>query len=115
MFIILNRMEKDKMVSTKEALESKYVNAELVKTSQSKKLVILGEGSYEDVTYEGETSRRLTLPVQIDGKDKIWRPNKDSVVNLNTFGDNTAQWVGKVVIVSVIRARGKEMVIGRPE
>ena len=103
------------MVSTKEALESKYINAELVKASPTKKLVPLSEGNYEEVTYEGETTRRLTIPVSIDGKEKIWRPNKDSVINCSVLGEDSKTWVGKTILLSTIRARGKEMVIGRPE
>ena len=104
------------MVDTTAALESPYITAELVKKSTSKKLVVLGEGNYEEVTFDGETSNRLTLPVEIDGKKKVWRPNKDSITNMNEkFGTNTASWVGKVAKLQTTRIQGKDMVIAIPE
>ena len=100
------------MVSTTEALESKYVTAELVKNSPTKKLVVIAEGNYEDVTYDNETTRRLTIPVQIDEKDKVWRPNKDSVSNMrDAYGKDTSSWVGKTAKLNVIKMQGKDSVI----
>ena len=106
------RTEVRKMVGTDLALETKYITADLVKKSPTKRLVCLGDGQYEDVTYNEETTKRLTIPVQIDGKDKIWRPNKDSVINMrNEFGTDSIDWIGKPVALKVITIQGKESVI----
>jgi len=100
------------MVGTDEALESKYVTAELVKNSISKKLVVISDGGYEEVTYENEVSRRLTLPVQIDQKDRIWRPNRDSIANMRSaYGADTKSWIGKATKLQVVRVQGKDSVI----
>jgi hypothetical protein len=104
------------MVSTDEALESKYITADLVKASPTKKLVVVGQGSYEQATFDGETSRRLTIPVQIDSKDKLWRPNKDSVTNLRAaYGSDTASWVGKTAKLQTIRIQGKDSILATAE
>ncbi len=104
------------MVSTDEALESKYVTADLVKNSESKKLVTTDEGKYEDVTYNNETSTRLTIPVEVDGKAKIWRPNRDSVKNMSeAHGKDTKEWVGKPTSLRIMTIQGKDLVIATGE
>ncbi len=97
------------MTDTKEALESQYVNAELISNSESKKLVVVDEGSYEETQF----GKRLTLNVDVDGKRKIWRPNKDSVANLNEGygGTDTKTWVGKTVNLQIVRILGKDAVL----
>ena len=104
--------EQRKMVGTDEALESKYVTAELIRNSPTKKLVVMEEGSYEEVTYENETSKRLTIPVQVDAKERIWRPNRDSIANMRgAYGNDTKSWVGKATKLQVVKVQGKDSVI----
>jgi len=102
------------MVDSREAMESEYLTADLVKNSPSKMMVIVGEGNYKEMTYDNEIKRKLTIPVEIDSKRKTWLPNKDSVHNLQTFGPNTADWVNKMVKLEVMRVMGKDSVIARP-
>jgi len=103
------------MVDTTEAMESQYLTAELVKESPSKRAHIIDEGAYEEVVFDGVSSRRLTMKVEIDGKSKLWRPNKDSISNLrNAYGKDTAQWVGKDILLQVIRIQGKNSVLAMP-
>lgn len=104
-----------KMVDTSEAMESKYLTADVVKNSLTKKCVVIDGGSYEDATFEGETSRRLTISVEIDGKKKQWRPNRDTVANLQPYGRDSNQWVGKTVRLQTIRVQGKDSIIGTVE
>ena len=100
------------MVGTDEALESRYLTAELVKNSPTKRLVVIAEGGYEEVTYDNETTRRLTLPVEIDGKEKLWRPNRDSISNMKeVFGADTRSWVRCTAKLQIIKMQGKESVI----
>ena len=103
------------MVDTTEAMESQYITADLVKASPTKQLVVTGEGEYENATFNNETSKRLTIPVEIDGKAKIWRPNKDSVKNFNAeFGKESKNWVGKVARLQVVTVQGKETALAIP-
>ena len=102
------------MVDATEALESKYLTAEFVKKS-NKVLVVIGEGNYEEVTYENETTRRLTIPVEVDQKQKIWRPNRDSVSNLTmSYGKETKGWIGQKAKLQVMRIQGKDSIIAQP-
>lgn len=92
--------------------EGDYISAELVKSSKSKKAVIVGDGTREQVTFQGKTSEKLSLPVEIDGKVKTYRPNKDSVKNIiGVLGPETKAWLGKTLTFVIISAMGKDSVI----
>lgn len=98
------------MVDSRKALESEYVTVDAVKNSKTKKLVIVHSGAYESTDW-GE---RLTLRVNIDNKIKLWRPNRDSIKNMQEYGNMTEDWVNTVVDLSIVTMKGKEMVIGVP-
>lgn len=99
------------MVDATEAMESQYLNAEIVERSPTKIVIPIGEGKYENTDF----GNRLTVPVQIDGKTKVWRPNKDSVKNIvrDTGSKDTAVWVGKKIEVSVTSMQGKDTVLAK--
>lgn len=99
------------MVDISEALESEYLSVDYVKNSPTKKLIIVDPGSYQDTDY----GRRLTLKVNIDGKIKIWRPNRDTIEALSSFGKDTINWLSKLIKLTVEKRQGRELVIGRPE
>jgi hypothetical protein len=103
-----------KMVDSREALESEFVSVDLVKQSMTKKMVIVDPGRYEDAEYQGEKQKRLTLGVNIDGKLKRWRPNRESVENMQVIGADTMSWIGKLVDLVVEKRAGRETVIARP-
>lgn len=89
--------------------ETDYITAELVKQAKIKKAVIIGEVKAEATDY-GE---KLTCPVEIDGKRKTYRPNKDTIKNLiSALGSDTKAWLGKTLILNVISVMGKESVLG---
>lgn len=89
--------------------ESDYVTAELVKASSTKKVVVVGDAKTEETDY----GVKLTVPVELDGKPKKYRPNKDTVKNLiSVFGKDTKSWIGKTIDMQVITVMGKESVIG---
>lgn len=91
--------------------EGEYINADIVRHSPTKLIKILGAGKSENTEY----GLKLTLPVKIDDKPKIWRPNRDSVRNIiNVFGKDTESWIGKQVDLSVITIMGKDSVVGVP-
>lgn len=93
-------------------MESKYINADLVRDSPTKRLVIIGEGEF----VEGDYGAKLELPVQIDGKDKIWSPNKDSSKNLAAECDSrdSKDWVGSIVKLQIVKVQGKDSIVGVP-
>ena len=112
--MILNRMEKT-MVDATQAMESSYMTAELVKQLKDKTAQIVSEGKYEETNYDGKKSQRLTLTINIDEREKIWRPNRDSVKNLaEAYGRDTKLWYQKVVLLSVISIMGKDSIIATP-
>ena len=99
------------MVDATQATESRYLTAELVRQSPSKKLVILGPGKYEETNF----GMRLTLPVSLDKKEKFWRVNTDSAKNLSSaWSSETLEWVGKVCRLRVMSIQGKDSVIAEP-
>jgi len=89
--------------------ESDYLTAELVKQSDTKIAQIMEDATLDETDY----GTKLTLKVEIDGKPKIYRPNKDSIKNLiSTYGSDSAKWVGKQIKYHVISMNGKEIAIG---
>lgn len=103
------------MVDVSRAMESKYITAELIKESPTKKCVIIDGGEYVESTYDGKTFERFQLNVEIDGKKKIWNVNKDSVKNISAeYGKNSTMWIGKVIQLSTASIKGKDTVIGMP-
>ena len=99
------------MVDITEAMEGEYVGVEMVRASPTKKMCVLDPGNYEEVEYAGEKARRLTLGVNIDGKLKRYRPNKESLENLKVWGKDTISWVGKVIDTRIEKRSGREAII----
>lgn len=98
-----------------EAMESDYINADFVRESPSKKCVILDEGKFSEGEWQGKKFTRFELTVEIDGKKKIWKPNKDTVKNIaSVHGKDSKAWVGQVVILRILKTNGKDVVTGLP-
>lgn len=98
------------MVDSTEATQSEFVSVDLVSQSPTKRCVVVDPGSYEESDY----GRRLTIKVNIDGTVKRWRPNKESVINMQALGKDTMDWVGKMVNFEIGLRSGKQAVIGKP-
>lgn len=100
------------MVDCTKALGN-WLNVDMVKSSNVRKMVIIGEGLYKELTY-GNTSEykeALVLPVEYDKNVLEWKPNQMSVRNLSrVWGKDTKAWVGKVVTLRVTTIRGKESI-----
>ena len=98
------------MVDTKQFCESEFLSAEFVENSKSKKCVIITEpiGKYSDY------GLKLTCIVEIDGKQKIWKMNKRTVVNLQVLGSDSIKWVGKIINLETCLINGKNAIIGLP-
>lgn len=99
------------MVDVTQAMEGKYINADIVRESPTRRCVIIDEGRYE----EGDYGAKLHLTVEIDGKQKTWSPNKDSVKNIaEEYGRDSRKWVGKIIKLSIGKVNGKDTVNGMP-
>ena len=99
------------MVDASEACESQYITVDLVRESNSKEITICDPGDYEDTDF----GRKLTFKVSIDGKEKIWRPNRDTCANLKgAWGGDTADWSTKQVRVQLVKVQGRDSIIGTP-
>ena len=90
--------------------ESAFVTPELVKNSASKILVVVDEAKGK----ESDFGEQLCCTVQIDGKTKTWRMNRESVKNMQALGSDSKFWIGKKVQLLVMSPRGKEQVFGTP-
>ena len=100
------------MVDASESCESQYVTVDLVRESKSKLLEIKDAGEYQETDY----GRKLTFMVEIEGKKKIWRPNRDTCCNLKSkFGAETSKWNGAEINLQIIKVQGKDSVIGLPK
>lgn len=99
------------MVDSTEATQSEFVTVDLVESSPTKKCVVVDPGSYEESNY----GKRLTVKVNIDGQIKRWRPNKETVINMQTLGIDTTTWMSKLVNLNVEIRQGKKAVIGKPD
>ena len=99
------------MVDVSESMETKYLTADVVMSSPTKIGILLDEGKYEETDF----GRKLTMNIQIDGKTKIWRPNRDSTKNLSRdFGStDSAAWIGKKIALEVVSLGGKDSVIAK--
>lgn len=103
------------MVDATKAMESSYVNVDLVRDSPTRKCVILDPGEYVDAEYQGKHYAKLQLNVEIDKKIKIWCPNKDSAKNIaQEYGHDTENWTGRIIKLSIGKVLGKDTVIGIP-
>jgi hypothetical protein len=103
------------MVDVTQAMESSYLNPDIVRGSDTKKCVILDEGEYISGEYQGKKYVKFELLVEIDGKQKKWSPNKDSVKNISEeLGKDSKNWVGKIIKLQVGKSNGKDTVNGIP-
>lgn len=103
------------MVDATKAMESSYINADLVRESPTKRAVIIDGGGYVMGEYQGKTYEKLELTVEIDKKMKKYAPNRDSVKNISSaYGADTEAWVGNVVKLQLAKLNGKDSIIAIP-
>lgn len=99
------------MVDATEAMESSFLTPDIVERSKKRKLVIISEGEYMNDKY----GRKLTIKVNIDAKEKVWRPNKESVEKMSeAWGIETEDWIGKSAKLDVVLRNDKKTIIARP-
>ena len=101
-------------METKDIMEGDYLNVKLVNESPSKRCLIIGAGSKVDKEFEGRKSKRVELPVEIDGKEKTWSMNRTTLENMSVLGTDTIKWLGTFVSLKVETIKGKDCVVGTP-
>lgn len=97
-----------------ELVQSKWLTAQNVKESPTKTVVILSQGTQEEVvSTKGEKYKALVLQVQLDTVMKDWRVNRTSLRKLvEKLGSKTELWVGQRVLLSTMLMQGgKEGVV----
>lgn len=103
------------MVDATQAMESSFVDVDLIRSSPSKRAVIVSEGEYKQAEYNGEKYMKLEIDVEVDAKRKKYAPNKDSVRNISgAYGVNTKNWIGQIVMLSITKVRGRDCLIALP-
>jgi hypothetical protein len=112
---IKEQLEGEKMVDATQAMESSFVDVDLIRASTTKRLVVVTEGEYTEGEYQGRKYAKLELDVEIDGKKKKYAPNRDSVKNISqAYTPDTKRWVGKVLLMSITKINGKDCLIALP-
>lgn len=97
-----------------ELVQSKWLTAQNVIDSPTKTVVILSQGTQEEViSTKGEKYKALVVQVQLDGLMKDWRLNRASLKKLvEKLGSKTEVWVGqRVVLKTMLMQGGKEGVV----
>lgn len=99
------------MVNVTQAMESSYIDVDLIRNSPTKKAVILNEGDYVSGEYNGKKYIKFEILVEIDKKQKTWAPNKDSVKNIAAeYGEDSKNWIGKFIKLQLMKVNGKDQI-----
>ena len=100
------------MPNIKDLLESEYISVDFVQNSPTKKAVIINGGTKEMDDYK---HMKLTMLVDIDGKQRKYRPNRISLDRLSkAWGFNSDSWAGNQISFSIGLINGKDVVIADP-
>lgn len=99
-----------------DEVESKYLASQDIKTSQTKTIVLLNEGTKTEAKdSKGQTYISTEFNVQLDGqKIKVWRPSKHAkkILVKKFASSDTKLWVGKpIVCTTMLMQGGKEGVV----
>jgi len=85
---------------------------DVVKNSPTKRAVIISGGAM--VTMK-DNQQKFNILVEIDGKQRNWKPNRPTLRNLaEKFGNESSRWIGKSVAFQIGIINGKEATIGQP-
>ena len=62
-----------------------------------------------------ENKQRFQCLVEMDGKNKAYRPNKTTIKKMQEkFGYDSNTWIGKILSLEVGQVEGKTAIIGTP-
>ena len=83
------------MVNAKEFFSGNYLKAEDCKGGEI--VEITDDSTIEEIqSPEGKVKAVLNVPISMEGKDKIFTPNKSNGnVMVEAFGEDTAKWKGQ--------------------
>lgn len=91
-------------------MKPNYVTIDLVKSSPTKKGVILNSGEVKDV----EGKKRVIILVSIDEQTTDWTLNRPTIKNFSeAWGIESKKWVEKVFSINIETVNGKEYIIGK--
>jgi len=101
-------------MDTKGLEGSDSISIGLVKDSPTKKLVILSAGTM--VLDTKENKQKFQCLVEMDGRSKMYRPNKTTIKKLQEkYGFDSNAWVGKALSLEQGQVNGKDAIIGTPQ
>ena len=88
-----------------------FISQKMIRDKGIKKLKIVSEPEYQPTSYKGEPKGdRMTCTVETDvtdPKEATWQMNKATNNHLKKlYGDETKNWIGKEIEVSVKEAGG---------
>lgn len=103
------------MPKLKTEVYQPFLNAAYVVSNLVSEIIILNEGKEVEKNFDNKKSKALELQVQVDAKDK---PIKDWTLNgtshatlIKCFGDETKNWIGKRVCITVAKTSlGKDAI-----
>ena len=99
-------------MDTKQLTESENIGVETVNLSLSKKLIILSSGA---MVLDMEGKQKFQLMVEIDGKQKLYKPNKTTLKAIQAaWGTESSAWIGKSLKLEIGNVKGKTAIIGSP-
>lgn len=100
---------------TSRYTERPYLTIDFVRTSPTKRAVIVARNKDKPVTFDGEETKKLSLQIEIDGKSKEYTPNCESMINFqNAWGMGSNGWIGKMINLNIQRLKGKEYISAVP-
>lgn len=97
-------------MNIKKLIDGNYLNATIVNGEKQYNAIIINSGI---VKPNKEGQEKLELLVEYNGRQLIYSPNKQSMVNLSQkWGLDTIQWVGKMFVIRIqTMSNGKEGII----
>jgi len=93
------------MVDAKEFFAGNFLKAEDCKGGEI--CIITDEGEITELTSpEGKVKSVLNIPVNVNGKEKIFTPNKSNGdVLVNAYGADTKAWIGQAFKIELAKVR----------
>lgn len=101
-----------KGMDTRQFTESEFVTVQFVRDSPSKELVITSGGSQRP---DDRGRNRFECAVEIDGKAKMFRPNKETLSAMQkVWGFDSMAYMGKKLNLTIIKLGQFDAVFGTP-
>ena len=97
-------------MNIKKLIDGNYLNATIVNNEHQYNCIILNSGI---VKPNKEGVEKLELLVEYNGRQLIYNPNRQSMINLSQkWGLDTINWIGKLFVIKTqVMQNGKEGII----